>query len=589
MKTFLGILRRPEFRIPFAIAVITAIGVVAGSAPLLVAAIAIGLVKLFWESVEKVRAGHWSLDYIAMLAMLTALVAGEYGTGAIIALMITLSGALEEFGAQRAEASLKSLIEKIPKNCLVKTGTGSYSSTAIQLVQEKSVILVKSHELVPLDGFLRSSHATINDANLTGEVEPKELQLNDFIKSGFVNVGPAIEIEVVGSFATSSYQKIVHLVAESKKYPANLVRLAQKFNWPFTAVTLVLAAGTYILTHDISRLLAVLAIATPCPLLIAAPIAFLGGMNKAAKQNIIIKKPSVLEALSGVRTIFFDKTGTLTLGEPRLRTIELFDKSIDENHAIVIAAAIELHSMHPLARAITKERSHRKLPDLVASQVEELLGSGIKGVVDGATYNLAKSRESNADGINLDMHRGETYIARFVFDDQLKDNVAHFIETMKRYYALAIITGDKKENAERLFGKFGITIHAECLPEDKFKIIKMERDAGHRVAMVGDGLNDAPALALADVGIVFSGTENSASIEAAAVAILSHDILLVEKTFTLAQRATHIALQSIIVGIGLSIIGMGFAAFGFITPIAAAIIQELIDVGVTINALRASR
>ncbi len=577
------------FRIPLLILALSIAGGLFTMPALFIAAIVVGLGKLIWESVEKVREGQWSLDYIAMLAMATALLANQYGTGAVIALMITLSGALEAYGAERAESSLKSLIEKIPKRCLVKNNTQGYDEVAIQSVAEKSVILIKPNELVPLDGFLRSPHALLNQANLTGEALPTELQLNDFIKSGVVNVGAAIELEVVGSFATSSYQKIINLVAESKQHPANLVRLAQKFNWPFTVVALGLAGGTYLFTHDISRLLAVLAIATPCPLLIAAPIAFLGGMNKAARQNIIIKKPSVLEALAGVRTIFFDKTGTLTLGEPRLREIKLFDKNIDESHALVIAAAIELHSMHPLARAITGERTRRKLPDVVATKVLETVGAGITGTIDGVSYSLMKSRQSSGGGICIDMHRGGERIAEFIFDDELKENVQKFIEEMKKHYTIAIITGDKLENAQRLFGKFGVTIHANCLPEDKFALVKMERDAGHLVAMVGDGLNDAPALALADAGIVFSGTENSASIEAASVAILSHDILLVKETFDLSRRATQIALQSIAVGIGLSVVGMGFASLGFITPIAAAVIQELIDVGVTINALRAAK
>ncbi len=588
LKSFWYILRQEMFRIPLAITVLAIAGLILAHPLPLIAAIMIGLGKLIWESIEKVRSGRWSLDYIAILAMATALAASEYGTGAMIALMITLSGALEEFGAQRAEASLKSLVEKIPKQCLVKQGPG-FTQVAIQEVVDKIIILIKPHELVPLDGFLRSNHATVSDANLTGEALPKELQLNDFIKSGVVNIGPAIEIEVVGNFQSSSYQKIISLVEESKKQPANLVRLAQKFNWPFTAVTLVLAAGTYIVTHDISRLLAVLAIATPCPLLIAAPIAFLGGMNKAAQKNIIIKKPAVLEALAQATSIFFDKTGTLTLGEPRLRSINLFDKGIDENHTIVIAAAIELHSLHPLARAITAERSRRTLADLAATNVIETIGSGISGTVEGTIYQLTKTKEVIQGGIGLDMYRGSQLIAQFIFDDELKRDVASMLETLKKNYRVALITGDKQENAQRLFGNFGITIHAGMLPEDKFTIIKVERQAGHRVIMVGDGLNDAPALALADAGIVFSGTENSASIEAASVAILSHDIGLVPETLAIAGRATAIAKQSIIFGIGLSMIGMGFAAAGFITPIVAAIIQELIDVGVTINALRASR
>jgi P-type E1-E2 ATPase len=312
-------------------------------------------------------------------------------------------------------------------------------------------------------------------------------------------------------------------------------------------------------------------------------------MNKAARKNIIIKKPSVLESLASINTVFFDKTGTLTLGTPTLRSVHIFDKNIDENHALVIAAAIELHSLHPLARAITAERSARSLADLPATKVEEVIGKGISGEVEGVRYSLTKSAQSAESGIFIDMQRGETLMARFQFEDQMKENVASFLAIMKKEYTIAMLTGDKKTNAEALFGSLGITIHADMLPEHKFTVVKTERDAGKRVAMVGDGLNDAPALALADAGIVFSGTENSASIEAASAAILSHDISLVQETFSIARRSTAIAKQSIVIGIGLSIVGMGFAAFGFITPVMAAIIQEIIDVGVTINALRAAK
>lgn len=589
MKTILAVIKDPNFRIPLAILALSLAGWLLSHPLPLIAAIIFGLGKLIWESIQKVKEGRWSLDYIAMLAMAVALISNEYIAGAIIALMITLSGALEEFGAERAEASLKSLVERIPKTCMVKVGSNKFEPMSIQSVPEKAIILIKPNELIPLDGFLRSEHGLINQANLTGEADPKELQLNDFIKSGCVNTGGSIEIEVVGSFETSSYQKIINLVEESKKHPANLVRLAQKFNWPFTAITLVLAGGTYFITHDIERLLAVLAIATPCPLLIAAPIAFLGGMNKAAKKNIIIKKPSVLEALSRIQTVLFDKTGTLTLGEPRLESVRVFDKNIDEDHAIVIAAAIELHSLHPLARALTAERARRKLADLPALKVEEKIGSGISGEVEGTRYELRKAKDAVARGIALDMLRGGDTVAQFFFEDQPKANVAEFIGHMKNNYSVALITGDKQENADALFGSLGMKIHANMLPEHKFNIVKAERDAGRMVAMVGDGLNDAPALALADVGIVFSGTENSASIEAASAAILAHDLELVKETFDISRRATAIAKQSIIIGIGLSIVGMGFAAFGFITPVIAAVIQEIIDVGVTINALRASK
>jgi P-type E1-E2 ATPase len=262
---------------------------------------------------------------------------------------------------------------------------------------------------------------------------------------------------------------------------------------------------------------------------------------------------------------------------------------VDENHAIVIASAVEMHSLHPLARAMTAERAKRSLPELMAKDVNEIIGHGISGYVEGSTYRIAKSAEPEEGGIALDMEKDGKRIARFIFADELKSNTKEFLAKLKKHYRVALITGDSQENANRLFGNEGITIHAHCTPEKKYEIIKRARDAGEVVVMVGDGLNDAPALALADAGIVFSGTENSASIEAASIAILGHDVMLVEESLSLSKRATSIALQSIVIGIGLSLIGMGFASAGFISPVIAATIQEIIDVGVTINALRASR
>lgn len=577
------------FLIPCIILLIAFFGFVGSLPYLYLTAIAIGLVRLVWESIEKIREGRWSLDYIAILAMTTSLVSPEYYlAGAIVALMITLSGALEGYGAQRAEASLKALIEKLPKVCQVKQGSG-YQPIPIQEVTEGSIIFLKTNELIPLDGFLGSAQATIDTANLTGESLPVELTRGEFIKSGSVNIGAAFELTTTGTFSTSSYQKIIALVEESKRHPARTVRLAQKFNWPFTAITLVLAAVTYGLTRDLSRTLAVLAIATPCPLLISAPIAFLGGMSKAAKQTVIIKKPAVLETLARATTIYLDKTGTLTLGQPILVSITVLQKTMTETKALSIAAAIEMHSLHPLARTIVAARSSRKAPEFAATQVQETIGVGISGVVQNERYTISKSNAALEGGINIDLLAGTEPVARFTFTDQVKENANAFLADLAREYKVAIITGDSEANAERLFGGYGVKIYARATPEKKFDIVKSAQANKECVIMVGDGLNDAPALAMADAGIVFSGTENSASIEAASVAILSHDILLVSQTLALSKRTTSIALQSISIGIGLSLIGMGFAAAGFITPVLAATIQELIDVGVTLNALRSAR
>jgi heavy metal translocating P-type ATPase len=546
--------------------------------------------------------------------MIVALATNELLAGAVISLMILVSKSLEAYGSREAEAALKHLVEKIPKMCQVKHDD-KYAEVPIQDVREGDIILIRDHEIVPLDGYLLSDDALMDEANLTGEFEPQSYRKNQFLKSGLVNAGASLELRVSGNFAGSTYQKIVNLVREAKSHPARIVRLAEKYNYGFTAITLVMAGAAYFISGgDPSRFLAVLVIATPCPLLIAAPISFLGGLNIASKKNIIVKRPAALETLSQVTTIFFDKTGTLTLGEPTLRAIRILDPVYSEATLLSIAATIELHSLHPLAKAIvTAHHAHTTRNDGAgeknniieeATHIVETVGNGIAGAVNGSVYRLKKynrgvagadtADEGAADegGIVIEMSTGGHAIAHFILDDIIKPGTIALLEKLRVHYRVAILTGDTQENAARLFngqGTDGLAIHARCTPEEKFHIIKEAQAQGEKVMMVGDGLNDAPALALANVGVVFSGTENSASIDAAAVAILSRDIALVETTIDIARRSTRIAEQSILWGIGLSIVGMVFALLGYIPPVTGAVLQEGIDVTVIFNALRAAR
>ncbi len=585
---FTKIAFQKEFRKPILAGVLSITALVFNIPFLYVLATILGLAVLVFETVLKIRERKFSLDYIAILAMVTALITREYAAGAIISIMILLSEALELFGSNQAEEALSKLVERIPKICDVKTTQGIVTKN-IQDVREGEIILIKPQEVIPLDGYLISTHALIDESSLTGEPIPQNYSTNQFLKSGFLNAGNLLELKVEGDFSRSTYQKIIGLVKEAKKHPAGIVRLAEKYNYAFTAITLIIAAFAYLISHETTRVLAVLVIATPCPLLIAAPVSFLGGMNKASKSNIIIKRPAILEILSRIKYIFFDKTGTLTLGEPKLVRIEIRNSEITEDILLTHVAAIERHSLHPLARAIISAKNERKLPDVIAENVNEIVGQGISGNIKDKTYTIKKSAVSNNQGISIDILTNNQVIAELTFSDTLKSNTIEVLSKLKDKYKIAIVTGDTEANTKRLFDFAGITIHAHTSPEEKYKIIKSAQTSQNQVLMVGDGLNDAPALALANVGMVFSGTENSASIDAAGVAILNHDISSVERCLDISNRTVLIAKQSIIVGIGLSIAGMLFAMFGFIPPIYGALLQELIDVLVILNALRAAR
>lgn len=549
-------------------------------------AILAGLVILGIQSWERIRIRKWDLDYIALLALTTSLFLGEWLAGAIIALMISLSRALENYGSRRAEASLEELFRLLPKAALVKRGEG-FVEVPLQEIGVGETISVRHREMVPLDGTLSALGGLFSEANLTGEMEPVEYRSGARLRSGIVNMGEAVEVMVVGDFSHSTYQSMLSIVSEGKREPSSLVRLAGRLNWPFTIVTIVLSVGAYLITGDMERFLAVLVVATPCPLLIAAPIAFLGGLSKAARRQVIIKTPETLERLAKATTIFFDKTGTLTLGIPKLQKVELLDQRFSERDALALASALEEHSLHPIARALVFANREKSGDDLDAADVTEKLGEGIKGSIAGKKYRIEKSVSDSGMAVVLAQDEGP--IARFVFDDVPKPGIeATFDYLRKRGLKLSVLTGDKEVNAHRVLDRYGLDIIADCDPERKMAVVEEAKKRGEIVIMVGDGVNDAPALALADVGVVFSGTENSLSLEAADAVILKRDIGLFQEILHISRRSYRIARQSMILGIGLSLLGMVAGAFGYLPPVHGAILQEVIDALVIVNAVRAA-
>lgn len=550
--------------------------------------IIIGSYKLLIETYEDLKSGKFGLDYIAILAVIVSVATGEYVVGIILALMIASGRNLEEYGAKMAKRSLTELSERIPHDVMVENGSIT-EKKAVKTVHIGEVIVIRKGEVVPLDGEIISEESLFDEQSLTGEAFPVEKLHGDYVRSGVINVGTIARIKVLKEERDSSYSKIIEIVERAQSAKAPLVRLADKYSVYFTLVTLIIASVSFALHGTLESILAVLVVATPCPLILATPIALLGGMNAQARKRIIIKHLSSLEALARVDTVVFDKTGTITLGKPKVIDFILHDKALERENALAIAVAIERNSLHPLASAVVEYGKHIKR--LSVSEVQETVGKGIEGEVEGRTYVLKKT-EKNSGTMEIGLYGDDTLLASFVFEDEVKSESKNIIEKLKNMNMnLLIFTGDKLETTQKLVRNMEIDmkVRAELKPEDKQSGIEELKKNGAVVAMVGDGINDAPALALSDVGMVFANEEKTAASEASDIVLLGGNFSSVLYSLLSARRTIAIAKQSIMAGIGMSIICMLLASLGLIPPIMGAIIQEGIDVAVILNALRASQ
>lgn len=551
----------------------------------------LGSYTLFQETITAIFKKQFALDYIAILAVVLSLITGQYLVALILALMISGGRNLEDFAQNQAKKSLTALIERIPDKVTLWENGYPGEEAKIKNIRISQEIFIKKGEVIPLDGKLITAGAVLDESSLTGEADFVEKQSGDQIYSGTVNMGGAIAIRVSKTLGNSTYNKIIELVKAAQEEKSPLVRLADKYSTYFTITTFIIAGFAYVSSNfDLMRVLSVLAIATPCPLIIATPIALLGGVNAAAKKRIIVKRLSSLEALAKIDTLVFDKTGTITIGKPKLKNVNLLSKDLSQKEVLAIAWAIERNSLHPLAKSIISKAKDQKTPVLFAKEVNEEIGVGISGLVDNKKYTLSKLNKEQGMAIVLKSEKKD--LAIFEFEDEIKENSKKVISFFReRQMQLLILTGDKKQAAESLVKALGedVEIKAEVTPEEKLKSVKDLQTNKKIVAMVGDGINDAPALAAANVGIVFSNEEQTAASEAADIVFLGGEFASIPASYKIAKGTINIAMQSIIGGIGLSVLGMVFASVGLITPVFGAGIQEVIDVAVILNAIRASR
>lgn len=550
----------------------------------------IGSFDLIRDSVVSLLHRKYVLDYIAIIAIVVALITGEYLVAAVIALMISSGRTLEHYGISKAKRALTLLVDRIPDTVTLWQEGGAGEKIKINKAVVGQEILVKKGEVIPLDGEIVSESGLVDESSLTGEPYEIEKIVGDTARSGTVNIGNPLIIKVTRPQSESTYNKIIEMVKQAQEEKSPFIRLADQYSTYFTVVTLIIVAFAYLTSGQIERVLAVLVVATPCPLILATPIALIGGINSAAKKKIIIKKLAAIEILSKVKTLVLDKTGTITLGLPNVRGFENTSLDMSDTEILGVVQSLERNSLHPLAKALVEFAKNKKAPVYHARNIEEKIGQGIFGEINGKTYRLTKSKST--EGMMIELQREDKVLAIFSFEDQIKPESQAIIHELKNQdYQMLVFTGDKKTAAARVAQQLGgdIEFRSEMSPQDKQQGIVELKKQNQKVAMIGDGINDAPALALADVGMVFSNEEQTAASEAASVVFLGGDFSQVKSVMNIASKTMAIALQSIFIGIGLSILAMIFASFGYIKPITGALLQELIDVGVIINALRASR
>ena len=552
--------------------------------------------------------GDVGVDAIALLAMAGALALGEYLAGAVIALMLAGGNALELFAQGRARRELTLLVDRAPKWANRIDGD-AVDRIGVEQVQIGDHLLVRAGEVIPTDGVVLSAEAIVDDSALTGEPLPRTLHTGATARGGCTNAGEAFQLEAATPASGSAYAALVRLVRDAERSQAPFVRMADRYAAIFLPVTLVVAGAAWAMSGSPRRAVAVLVVATPCPLILAAPIAFIAGVSRAAREGVIVKGGAVIEALGRARTVLFDKTGTLTLGTAHVDRILTTD-GVPAGEALRMAASLDQFSSHAMAAALVREASSRGLRLSMPSGVREDAGQGIAGDVDGRQVAVGSSAfvaahaaepealaEMSAAGpgeARVTVAADGRVVAVIVMSDRLRDDAAGLVADLRRsgvrYVALA--TGDVETTAEAVGLAAGVDrIYARQSPEDKLELVRAlgARPDLSPVVMVGDGINDAPALALADVGIALGAAGATVASEAADAVIAVDRIDRVASAVSIGRRSIRIARQSVIAGLGLSILGMALAAAGYLPPVSGAVFQEVIDVAVILNALRALR
>ena len=563
------------------------------------------LTALLIEIVTSLRRGDVGLDIVAALSMTAALTFGESLAASIVALMYGGGQYLESFAEKAARREMTALLSRVPRTA-IRHRDGQLEEVALELLQPGDRLLIRRGDVVPVDGTVAGGIGILDQSALTGESLPVKIPLGEAAMSGSTNVGEAFDLVATRRAAESTYAGIVRLVEAAQRARGPMSRMADRYALLFLAVTVVLAVVAWALTGDPIRAVAVLVVATPCPLILAVPVAIVSGLSRAAKLGILIKGGKAIETLARVRSLVIDKTGTLTVGQATIVSAETAD-GVSGDELLRIVASLDQASKHVIAQTIVAEARRKDLILAVPSDVTETPGEGVTGtveghkvVVGGLRFVTGKIPDAGFSLLPHDRPPGALAVAVaidgslagvLVLADELRAGTEALLRELRSMgiERIVLATGDRHEVAESIAAGLSLDlVRSELTPDQKILVVLSERKNGP-VMMIGDGINDAPALAAADVGVAMGAKGAAASAEAADVVLLVDHLDRILPAIRIARRSRYIALESVVAGIGLSTLAMIAAAFGLLAPVEGALLQEVIDVAVIFNALRALR
>jgi heavy metal translocating P-type ATPase len=576
------------------------------------AAVALLAAELALEVARTVIVEHGlGVDTIALVAMVGSLALNQELAGVVIGLMFSGGAALEAIASRRARRELTALVQRAPKIAQLRVDD-RLEEVPVEQLQVGDVVLIRTGEVVPVDGTVMSPEAVVDTSTLSGEPLPETMRRGMPVLSGSANAGAPFDVRADRPASDSAYSALVRLVHQAQTQRAPLVRIADRYAGFFLPATLLVAGLAWVLSGDPVRALAVVVVATPCPLILAAPIALVSGLSRAARSGVIVKGAGAIETLGEARTVLFDKTGTLTVGTPEVREI-ITRGELQAGELLRLAASVDRLSAHVIGEALVTAAKEAGLKLTMPADVHEEPGQGIQGSVDGhrvlvGSHGFIRALDVPEDEIAPTTlmttgGSGEAHVVVaidghvagvIVMADELRPDAEKIVERLRAegIRHVAMISGDRRSVAERVGRELGVDrVYAEQSPEDKLEVVRSVRaDPELRpVIMVGDGINDAPALAIADLGIAMGAAGATVSSETADAVITVDRIDRVADALHIGRRALFIARQSVLTGMGLSIAAMGVAAIGYLPPVGGALFQEAIDLAVILNALRALR